>query len=178
MKGIVGVTDNDWSRNGRRRRAQGVRKLKATNSNWANSNRELPHEYVIREYTMPRISQSPAVKGSEEPDSIFRILIPSHGSPPLQKMNMQSIRMRPARSMAGMPFSTFWILNFPRHPFLISGLREGRSGMGWINLKLGKYSLPISSQGFFRQMGLSAISFQPVSIPHVILSANKYILAN
>jgi len=165
MKGIVGVTDNDWSRNGRRRRAQGVRKLKATNSNWANSNRELPHEYVIREYTMPRISQSPAVKGSEEPDSIFRILIPLHGVPPLQRMGMQSIRMRPSL--------TFWILNFPRYPFPIFGLREGRSGMGWINLKLGKYSLPISSQGFFRQMGLSAISFQPVSIPHVILSANK-----
>jgi len=127
---------------------------------------------------MPRISQGPGVKGSEEPDSIFQILIALHGFPHLQEMGMQNTGIRPARSMAGRPSLTFWILNFPRYPFLIFGLREDRSGMGWINLKLGKYSLAISSQGFFRQMGLSAISFQPVYIPHVILSANKYILAN
>ena len=52
MNGFVGVTDNfwfayvtllrqDWPK------AQGIR-LKATKSNWAKSNREIPRVYIIR----------------------------------------------------------------------------------------------------------------------------------
>ena len=50
----------------------------------------------------------------------------------IMEEGMQSIRIRPS--------SIFWVLRLPKYPFLISGLREGQSGMGWDNLKLERYS--------------------------------------
>ena len=49
---------------------------------------------------------------------------------------------------AGRPSWSFRVLNSPKYPFLISGLREAHSGMGWGDLKPGRCSLLISVEDF------------------------------
>ena len=109
---------------------------------------------------MPRIQQGPGVKGSqkwiqklvnERPDLLNSLIRTQLDLPDTDTITWLSPIAEDGYSeYQDQAFLDLLGLNFPKYPFLISGLRKDRSGIGWVNLKPGRYSLRISAQGFFR----------------------------
>jgi hypothetical protein len=113
-----------------------------------------------------RFPQGPAEKGSqkliqklvnESPDLLNSPIRTQLNLPETEKITWLSpiaddayaeYKDQARHTEAGKPSWTCWVLSLPKYPFLISGLRDVLSGMGWVNVKPKRCSLLISVEDF------------------------------